>query len=582
MGIPFYFRSLVTRHQGLIAPPRPQCTTLYLDFNCIVHNAAARCAAAEPAAPIDALETRVIEASVDYIRDLARVCKPSELLYVAVDGVCPRAKMSQQRKRRFVSVWRTRELDAVRARAGLPAGSPWDSTVVTPGTDFMRRLDARLVEFANKPGTPFRVHCSPSSEPGEGEHKVVQHVRAQLRAGSSPGDVVVYGLDADLIMLALALTEDIAAAQAAGGVSLLRETPEFRDAGRAAGNNPFCTLDVRLLHGQLLKQMAALLDDPAVEPSVPDYIVLATLIGNDFLPPLMHLKIRGDGIEHALRAYAVARSKLGGARLVGPGGYVNWDVMRLTLEALAAGEDAGMATACDTWYRARPYPPPQGADPVAVRSHELDTLPQRDAHKKPHRGVIDPTKPGWRAAYYHSLFGSAEPATIQRACEQFARGVDWTACYYFDACRDHAWHYPYTYSPTMADLLTHVQIHRCGALATQVRASVQDPAAPGTPGAYTPELQLLMVMPPDALARVAPQHAALTTDIKLGCADMYPRSFVLSTFLKHYMWECTPVLPDVDEARLRRALATLSRATSAPKETKQRAARKPKAAAPPA
>ena len=65
---------------------------------------------------------------------------------MAVDGVAPRAKMNQQRSRRFRSAKESEENEKKARQKGetLPTEKKFDSNVITPGTGFMVRLDQQL------------------------------------------------------------------------------------------------------------------------------------------------------------------------------------------------------------------------------------------------------------------------------------------------------------------------------------------------------------------------------------------------------------------------------------------------------
>ncbi len=480
-------------------------------------------------------ETQLIEQVIAYIKQLTNVVKPTGTLYIAVDGVAPMAKIKQQRMRRFKSAVQAQEEGRIRAEArNTPyVEQPrWDTNAITPGTKFMAALATALRDYGKtKTKEGAHILVSPADEPGEGEQKIMEYVRQK-----KPEDVVVYGLDADLIVLSLA------GSTLGINMDLFREEVEFNGGGvkeDAHGEEQFLYLHVNLLSKTLFETYGK--PDQTLYEFVTDFVALMSFLGNDFVPHGLALKIKDDGIERLLRIY---KEKLTTSLLIQ--NEYNPVTLRDLFTVLAEEEPTHILRAVKKKLTARigSTASKDPEDQALARYNDQPVVWAADrvlvdelfvpGFEKPQLVLRD----DWTSIYDKEALWNTDP---RNAARLYLESLAWTLAYYTGNPIDTEWYYPFPHPPRTA---TVKQV-------LETQTSIKAPATKRVP--LTPIQQLAMVLPQSSFHLLPREYGALQQRHPYA----WPTSWSVYSFGRRFLWECEPLIPLVQAGQIRQWIDAL-------------------------
>ena len=635
LGIPKMFRWLTDQYPNIIRDRLEEglsedlnIDNFYLDMNGIIHP----CTHGNTEDGFVYLdETAMFKKIFLYVDRLYKMVQPSKVLYLAVDGVAPRAKMNQQRSRRFRSAKEAEQLaseliardefNGKKQSGPDPDRTRFDSNCITPGTDFMLKLSLAMqkwVDYKMKTD-PFwmngaQVIVSGPDVPGEGEHKVMDFIReerAKYEKGEKtdhykPGwNHVLYGLDADLIMLGLVTHEK--------NFMLLREKMSVVMAGR--GRNKFRKKkdmmeydrhDFELLELSSLRQLLAIqfrkfsdqLVDYSLDRIVDDFVFMCMMVGNDFLPHSPHLEIDGGALSLMLTNYIDLLPEWGG--YLTDREKIHVDRFEQFVYNLAVYEaehfkkrgfeenEPGWKLSPEneedendfygTYYSGKPtpaaavpanlmgaHPPPsrlkqsnndkdntKAETEVVMRTaadESDEAAGEPMANRAFRRRHSDSRARSYRDFYYESKMGwpteDRDRTLFQRRAHvrDYLEGLHWNLNYYHNGCVSWNWFFPHMYSPLSTDMVNLGEFYD----QFEVNKGQEFKTFPFEMGKPFPSLaQLLSVLPPQSASLLPKPLAELMWHPSSPLIPYYPPDFVSDPNGKRQSWEAVVQIPFIE------------------------------------
>ena len=119
--------------------PYGKIQSLMIDMNGLIHPAVK---------DVNMNIDQMYSAVSNYLDNVINFANPEKLVYIAIDGVAPKAKMDQQRIRRYKSVRESKQLRDLNIKYGKTiTESTVDFNMISPGTVFMNTLKNSLLDY---------------------------------------------------------------------------------------------------------------------------------------------------------------------------------------------------------------------------------------------------------------------------------------------------------------------------------------------------------------------------------------------------------------------------------------------------
>jgi len=547
MGIPSYFSHIVKKHRNIfkkISNDTTKIDNLYLDCNSIIYDAVHKARDDKAQAQADAQNSKINNFSTFEKLLIKMVCEkldhyikllgPAQRVLIAFDGVAPVAKLDQQRKRRYMS-WYNEKIVA-ELKNEKSDTTTWNTSSITPGTEFMKQLasDIKLHFQANK--NNINIMISASDEVGEGEHKIYECIR-QNSDYHSKTTTVIYGLDADLIMLTLNHLH------ISNKMYLFRETPHFiQTIDKTLHANELYLMDIPYFAERMIEELSACETGEEgeridlINNKIFDYIFICFFLGNDFMPHFPALNIRTSGIDTLICAYkhVFNGSKTGIIEYnASEGQTIIWKNLRKFIDYLSSNELESIKNEYTRRDKQAKNNSHNGNSSQYSNNKEEEKLLLIPLKERSIEKFINPRESGWQERYYNALFNiKINDDRRKEICLNYLEGLEWTMKYYSKGCVDWRWSYKYDYPPLLCDLIKYVPYFDTNLLEVKPKNPV------------SPLVQLSYVLSKSSHYLLPPNIRALLK------AEWYNDDCSFKWSFCKYFWEAHVCLPEINISEL--------------------------------
>lgn len=528
MGIPLFFKIISEKYDETIIDTENlnNIESLFIDMNCLIHPCCSNVLDDDYThAKKKIYEKKMLFEIENYLKKIIEITKP-KFLFIAIDGVAPCSKMNQQRLRRFKTILEKKEINKIKEKLEMPINNEfWDKNCISPGTKFMEHITKHIKHLLINDNIFYNIKTifSDCLEPGEGEHKILYYIKNN----KLDNNTVIYGLDADLIMLGLISGQN--------NVYLLREALEF---GKPTSD--FLYLDIDILKCNLIEDFKerylirnsnGILDNKMLINIIYDYVFICFFLGNDFLPHILGLDLRYEGLDIILDSYVDIYTFLNEPIINDK--KINHEFLGAFLKKLSSNEDKFINALFKKRLKYSKFFKISETDEFERQKALLNNYPILNMNEEKYIINDNLYIKDWKKRYYLKAFNTYDENDIDNICKNYVNGVLWTFKYYMAEIPSWHWKYNYNHAPLLSDISKYINnIENIN----KIKFAKSKPV--------TPIVQLLSILPPESKDLVPKKYQTIFTYSNIDY--LYPKEYKLDILFKRYYWMCQPILPYLD------------------------------------
>lgn len=511
MGVPkFYGQYIIKQTKAVKSRYNGHASSLSIDMNGIIHQCAQKVfnyggqdekeeykrRMEDMNKDINILNQQCYDMITNVVMEHVRRIKPKSLI-LAVDGPAPLGKIKQQRMRRYLN--RSTITDSTLR---------FSSAAISPGTTFMIGLDKHIQQWISRSRRELPKNLLYSSHlvPGEGEHKIMEHMRDNkdgVYITSGDGGIhVLMGDDADLMFLAL--------------------LSPLKNIWIARGRD---YVDIEQLKRDILSKGI----------SVEDFTVIAFLLGNDFLPHIVSLNNVTTTLDNAIQAY-----KNNGNSLV-VDGRLNREAFKALISTMSVSESL--------WLNQISSDP----NVKSIKALEISKTYKQYGYHTDIEVDYDTFYTNW---YYYALKPKQEDKAIvpfvfdnylgemqdiiKDASSAYLNTIEWVYEYYSTGINNISlvWYYTYDFAPLLVDI--------GNGNFTEEHLVSSDPVHKF----FHPLQQLVMILAPHQAGLIPFSLGNLLTNTNSPLIDLYPIDVETSVEGFNTDWQKDVYLPELEPNRV--------------------------------